>query len=653
MEGRKIIDNDFVYTKVAESLRKQRLVFFIGSGLSVEAPASLPAGILLRNKMIELVKRNIDLANICTRRQLDELKKLEQEVPFEVVWEKYINILGEKCLDALQILNGGLPNVNHKIIISLAQEGFINCVITLNFDLMFENAATDMGLDFRQIYTNEGFAGFESKKTDKRFTISKLHGSFGIDGSTNNSIVATVRTIRAIPPKAKLKFLELIVNKNDIFCCGYGDKDIDTFPIIRNTKNNVFWLCYEPNGIAVIKELNSWYKSDQRNLLVMKHENCVLRYSEALYQIASKLNAQNIMKIIDDFSKKDHINNTDKLMKNVEDFCNRIAKYFSSGVYERNIEKALIYSTLISDYGFEDISAKIAELYFGRQSEIRRYPRLLCKAMLLIGNIDHSCAEFSNATKSYRTGSHIKLADPIDKFRCRIELASAYFTEYKHKPYKIWLFFMYLSTIRCRWMHSQTFYGRFLWERGDMWQYFAEYFTEFLKPVIAFLMKLKNRSIARRILNHGLSLNRLYGYVMCPVRRCFCNKSFQYYNKLTTLYNKTSNIDIDPGFTILTRLRRSEVLAMLDYIEMASDNHEDMLRFSEWIHKGGHGYANALCTQGIILYYGGEYIQSANYLSKALENYKLHKAGIIKAKTYLALIKVEKGNIIEAIDTIV
>lgn len=655
------MDNSSIYDLIAQSLKRKKLIFFIGSGLSIDVPCSLPSGEILRKTMIQLLKDELDIRNAVGMKTAKELESLEAQMPFEVVWEKHIDVLGEKCLEALNVLKTDKCNLNHKILAFLATENLIDFIITLNFDAAIENASQTgpYSYDAQLVWEQDAFDVFNWTNCGKRGTagdrvlICKLHGTLDKGDTYNTEIVATVKGIRAVPPRSKRNFLKSAIADYDLLCCGYGNRDVDTFPVINKSRNKVYWLCYRHTEVDEIDGLRQWADRNDGCLHILRKENDNLEFSEVMREILVRIYGEAyIHKIFKEIEASLKLANPRGVHDHVTDFIRILKSHFSDIAEERIIQKALIYSFLVTTYGRDETAIKIMQEYLSDSSIISKYPKSYCKFLLFVGNVKHGITEFSNAFRNYTAGKNLHGADPRDKLQCELELASSYFSKTKWMPIRVDLFQKYMSMFRYARLALSTGYSRFLWERGDMWQYIGDYLFDVQKFLIAVALTVKKRRIQRYFIKVVDVLTYVNRSILSFLRTIAYKKSFTYYDKLIRVYSDEAIQDMDPGYTILARLRRAEVLAALGQIDRAEEELDEMVVFSAWLHKGGHGYANALCTKGIVAYYRGDHQSAELLLTNALDEHGSHVAGLIKATTYLVLSRLQRGKFAAALHAV-
>lgn len=244
-------DTELAFVNLTQSLLSNRLIFFLGAGLSREYPSLLPLAMNsslpgLRELLAEMLITgvNIDLReSIC-----EDLNKLT----LEHILDQCARILGEDALDYLDILDSSKltskPNYRHYALALLAKQGFCPYFLTVNFDTLLEQAFDefDVALVVPEEFDDEELAYKRAMKNlNNRNYIFKLHGT--IDKKAN--LLTTVEKIANGLPGYKQALLQRMCSEYDIFFIGYSNNDLDTFPLIKRVASDhkVFW--YEHTDI--------------------------------------------------------------------------------------------------------------------------------------------------------------------------------------------------------------------------------------------------------------------------------------------------------------------------------------------------------------------------------------------------------------------
>jgi hypothetical protein len=227
-------------------------VLFCGAGISIDAPATAPTFLDLRDGVV------LALSDILMRRGLLErehgtavetaihglARRADLTLPPEIVFANFRRGLGMAAIERLlqSCLAGAKPNHNHRAIAALASRpgSGLRAVITPNFDCYVEEAL-DRTPCQRTILghaeSNEGFPLF------------KPHGSLDRAGSI---AITLDRVVRPLVTEASRTFRQLVTGRT-ILVTGYSGWDYDLFPLLveacRSCGSKVVWLLHTESSI--------------------------------------------------------------------------------------------------------------------------------------------------------------------------------------------------------------------------------------------------------------------------------------------------------------------------------------------------------------------------------------------------------------------
>ncbi len=314
--------------------KKEKLVFLIGAGCSVDSPSCLPAG----RKMIETMVRYT-----CPETEISKILKIE-----ELRFEALVEIIRDRLDDELKVIEYysqcNKPNIQHFFLADMIRKG--QFVMTTNFDLLIEHALLQLSVPKKEIIpviTKEDFIKYTDPNKllkKKKKTLYKIHGSTVnlITGEdTKESLVATIQAfgsnktgmnIFEIEP-FKRSLFDNITDKRSLIVLGYsGSDDFDIVPTLKVLKNlkNIIWLNFVKNdeGIARAYELNpisgqnfNNFDKIDRILLEIKQ----MKYVEHVYRI--DVNTSRMIKELMDFTPEIspdrwNLNPSDWLLENIK-----------------------------------------------------------------------------------------------------------------------------------------------------------------------------------------------------------------------------------------------------------------------------------------------------------------------------------------------
>lgn len=220
--------------------KEDNLFFFCGSGISYDSYLPSAAEILKLTSQIFL-PTNIDK---------DELSVILNKIQPEIFYEHLLKLTNSvECLDLWKCLhndyNSSLPNKEHIFIVYYS---FMHNVpiFTTNFDLMFENAAKILGIEYDIFLPDDNPDDMDNRLN--KLKICKLHGSIS-DKAGNlsiNSLYSTMTQISKVNTRWIEYICKLMTLKNLCFV-GYSGRDLDYFPFIANQVKltkccNIVWI---------------------------------------------------------------------------------------------------------------------------------------------------------------------------------------------------------------------------------------------------------------------------------------------------------------------------------------------------------------------------------------------------------------------------
>jgi len=324
--------SDFDFNKLFK--KKDKLVFLIGAGCSVDAPSCQPAG---RRMMDDIVKYT------CLESEVSRILEIK-----ELRFEALVEIIRDRLDEELKLIEYyaqcNKPNMQHFFLADMIRKGHF--VMTTNFDLLIEHALLQLSIPKKEIIpviTREDFMKYADPNKllkKKKKTLYKIHGSTEnlITGEdTKDSLVATIQAfgsnkkgmnIFEIEPFKRLLF-DNITNKRSLIVLGYsGSDDFDVVPTLKILKNlkDIIWLNFikDDGGVAKVYELNPIGGQDFNNfdkidriLLEIKQ----MKYVDHVYRI--DVNTTRLIKDLMDFTPEIspdmfNLNPSDWLRENIK-----------------------------------------------------------------------------------------------------------------------------------------------------------------------------------------------------------------------------------------------------------------------------------------------------------------------------------------------
>lgn len=242
--------------ETAVAFRNRSLLPFAGAGISSGKPSCLPMAKALINPLAEVLwqvdKRLVIFKDINANEKqlaLNALKDAKLERLLDALQYAY----GRSAIEYLSVLNGGKCNFNHEAIAALARNGFLPVCITLNFDLLIEQATRACIVECPL----SDKTPFQFGTSPYSLRVIKPHGSLAPDGDPYRYLSATLTEIGSEPARANEKAIsEAIDQCRVLLVMGYSDNDWDIFPIIMNQSvrsqklNRIIWVQYAESEIV-------------------------------------------------------------------------------------------------------------------------------------------------------------------------------------------------------------------------------------------------------------------------------------------------------------------------------------------------------------------------------------------------------------------
>ena len=217
------------------------MVFFLGAGASVPAPACMPQPPTIQAAALECV------APPGARQDLPLIQAAVPEVYHEVLLDlggedtrRIWRVLTEWEAPRSPLARFGLgPNLVHLLVVYLSWRNAAP-IVTVNFDQMLERAAAMLGLDAE--------VSLEAKPGTDSVAIWKLHGSV----EDLPSIRTTLQGVTAVNPAA-LRRIEREFHRRTGCLIGYSGRDVDFFPFLCQWRaaRPAYWLTLDLASTAI------------------------------------------------------------------------------------------------------------------------------------------------------------------------------------------------------------------------------------------------------------------------------------------------------------------------------------------------------------------------------------------------------------------
>ena len=180
---------------ILQICRTEDVSLFVGAGISLQPPASLPSANDLKWRILEALAGKTAPEG--------EDRALIQEYLNSHMLEFFIQdvkeCLGPGAMDLFDVFRQGQPNLYHHVIAHLARERLIRRVITTNFDCLVEKALASAGVEHVVLSTDHDFAECIVRPENfGAFNVIKLHGTVAFTEAGRE--IAGPRKVKAVSP---------------------------------------------------------------------------------------------------------------------------------------------------------------------------------------------------------------------------------------------------------------------------------------------------------------------------------------------------------------------------------------------------------------------------------------------------------------------
>ncbi len=221
------------WPSLERSVRSQRLVLFLGAGVSRDAPASLPLARELTATLVEgLAAAVYPRLSKAPAWLLSVIENVQHCAP-EALYQRMYDDVGDSVVGALaKILSTGQPNRTHHLLSDLISSGRVAAVVTTNFDEHLERALHDRSIACH-------FIADESSGYGRRgLRILKVHGTT----SAASSLIATLRQVgRGLAPRFA-RSMKVLLDQYPFIFLGWSDADVDLTPILVRGAHPFIWV---------------------------------------------------------------------------------------------------------------------------------------------------------------------------------------------------------------------------------------------------------------------------------------------------------------------------------------------------------------------------------------------------------------------------
>lgn len=267
--------NKIIADRIEKALGKKtpskKIVFFVGAGVSIPAPSSMPDFNKLNLKVIKTVTNN--------KLNEEDYQLLSNNIRPEVMYQVAIDALGLEVLYSIEELEGHDPNYYHFFLAEAIKQG--NWVFTTNTDNLIEIACEKKNVASKTYY------GFSDDQDYKEY-LSYINSGVDIPGGCIFKLHGSIeRSKRGIEKYKTIKFslrqvgeglfgprkevLRYFLENFDFIFIGYRCRDdFSVFPVFEeiNSSKDTYWFRYDNGPLAM-----SILESDRLKWEIEREEN--------------------------------------------------------------------------------------------------------------------------------------------------------------------------------------------------------------------------------------------------------------------------------------------------------------------------------------------------------------------------------------------
>lgn len=233
------------WQSVRELVQRERVVLFLGAGISRDSPANLPIARELHVALVRSVVGAISPPVWQGRLRLSQLEQAISHAIPEAIYEQIRHDVGRRIVDLFAgMFRQGSPNALHRVCARLAQADRLTAIATTNFDCLLEEALTSRAETVKVISTESGFAKHRLRNT---ISILKLHGSI----DRPRSIIATLSQVGKGLSASKRRILTHLLRQYVFVFAGWSDADIDLTPILMSGSRPFIWVHHTDGQISI------------------------------------------------------------------------------------------------------------------------------------------------------------------------------------------------------------------------------------------------------------------------------------------------------------------------------------------------------------------------------------------------------------------
>ncbi|WP_372370428.1 tetratricopeptide repeat protein [Candidatus Uabimicrobium sp. HlEnr_7] len=219
-------------TSLYDIFHEKKALVFCGAGVSLEPPAGLPDWHMLRDCTLASIANSHSFLQKYTK-NLTEIEMISETNKKGLTPEYVASIILKYCdgyFESFQVLEEGEPNANHLYLAKLAKLGYLQYIVTTNFDIFIESALQENNIPYRVYSSDEDYSSFDSK--DERIHLFKLHGCIRNPGTITTTVEQESQGLSI----SKTQVLQQLLAHYHFVFWGYSGADL---------KINLDYLCME------------------------------------------------------------------------------------------------------------------------------------------------------------------------------------------------------------------------------------------------------------------------------------------------------------------------------------------------------------------------------------------------------------------------
>jgi len=223
-----------------------KIVLFLGAGAPVHAPVPVPTASQLKNQVISEIWEGEQPP---TEVQSGTLEDLMEYLTLHAKGDGYL-------LVADRIMAYDQPPAAYDMVMDLVNRNFISGIVTTNFDVLLEIAASRSGISkLRFLWRNEDY---DSTMELGQVPVLLIHGS----AKDSSTMRGSWSELHSLPANRASAVNRLITGHITIFV-GYAGGDEDVRGALRGTKSSrpVFWVDIGETPTDQIRDILEWLGS--------------------------------------------------------------------------------------------------------------------------------------------------------------------------------------------------------------------------------------------------------------------------------------------------------------------------------------------------------------------------------------------------------